>query len=637
MKTNYIIVIMLLSFTSALGQLFNHTAIGDRVQEANKKSVYEYFLHGVASGDPTQNSVILWTRISNESADAPEISYVLTSDIAMTDVKSEGNIQTSADRDYTVKIDAEGLEPGTTYYYQFTHKGEKSPIGRTRTAAVDDEHLRFAVVSCSNFQAGYFNAYRLISTHQDLDAVIHLGDYIYEYGEGGYGWDSLLMRGHDPKHEILTLIDYRTRYSFYRLDQDLQAVHQQHPFIVVWDDHESANDSYKDGAQNHNEDEGDWEERKAVAKKAWFEWMPVRDKEDQKIYRSLDYGNLMNLTMIDTRLEGRVPQVENVDDPLLSDPSRTLLGEEQLTWFKNELKSNTSNWHIIGNQVIFGQVDLGSLATLDPRAGTLFYDTWGGYPTERDTIIHFIENNDLDNIVILTGDFHITFADDIAVNPFDTLTYNPNTGEGSVCVEMAVPSVTSANFDENVGSLVTIIEPALPKTNPHLKKLELSSHGYAILDVKPNKAQVDYFFTDTLFIPSINEIYAGSLSVQSGDNFWQEAGEVSEAKSESPDLAPNNFTSVNDGFNTIPVNLLGTYPNPADEFSVVNMQLSKAAEVELQLVDIQGKVIQQISNENILPGFYSINISTTSLSDGVYLVRAIVDNSVRTAKLVVQH
>jgi len=373
--------------------------------------------------------------------------------------------------------------------------------------------------------------------------------------------------------------------------------------------------------------------------------MPVREQDNQKIYRSLDYGSLVNLTMLDTRLEGRMPQIEIADDDALFEPDRTILGKEQLNWFKNELINSEATWHIIGNQVIFGHVDVGSLSAIQ-QAAVFFYDTWVGYPAERDTIISFIKNNDLDNVVITTGDFHITLALDIAVNPYDSLSYTPETGEGSVCVEMAVPSISSANFDENASvvlpgassdAFVSIVESNIPPSNPHLKKMELVSHGYALLDITTEKAQVDYFYTDTLYIPSSNEIYGGSLLTNSGDNHWQDADQPSEPKTESPDLAPDNITAIDANYQNIPVNLLGTYPNPADDFSIVNVQLSKAAEVDIQLVDVQGKIVQQISKKQMLPGFYTTQINTQNLSQGVYWVKATVNNAYRTSKLIVQH
>ena len=236
---------------------------------------YKPFYHGVASGDPLADRVIIWTRVTPETSPmAPvDVHWQVATDSGMTHVVQSGVFTTDAERDYTVKVDVTDLAPYTTYYYHFSALNATSITGRTRTAPTADEadRLRFAVVSCSNYQAGYFSAYRKIAERADLDAVIHLGDYIYEYsasGEDFYGNEDLRQnRSHLPDKEIVTLDDYRTRYSQYRLDPDLRAVHQQHPFIAVWDDHESTNDSYEDGAQNHqSETEGPWEERKSESK-----------------------------------------------------------------------------------------------------------------------------------------------------------------------------------------------------------------------------------------------------------------------------------------------------------------------------------------------------------------------------------
>ena len=165
---------------------------------------------------------------------------------------------------------------------------------------------------------------------------------------------TVLTAGHEPEHEVLNQEDYRTRHSFYKLDPDLRAIHQQHPFITVWDDHETANDSYKDGAENHDEaTEGDWQTRKSTAKDVYFEWMPIRDNADNQIYRNISYGDLMDLILLDTRIEGRVKQVDSLADPTYKDPSRTMLGETQKAWYKEQLSNSTAQWKIVGNQVIF--------------------------------------------------------------------------------------------------------------------------------------------------------------------------------------------------------------------------------------------------------------------------------------------
>lgn len=251
----------------------------------------------------------------------------MATDPGLTEIVAKGRVNATADRDWCVKVDVTRLQPGTTYYYDFTSGGRTSITGRTRTApAGAAERLRFAVVSCSNYPEGYFNAYRNIADRHDLDAVIHLGDYVYEYGEAGE-----LGRATDPPHEMVTLADYRARYAQYRLDPDLRAAHQQHPFIAVWDDHESTNNSWYGGADNHDPGEGDWFERKAVSARVYDEWMPIRlpdSAQPLKIWRHLPYGELADLVMLDTRLWGR-DQQPGMFDGTTDDPARTMLGFDQ--------------------------------------------------------------------------------------------------------------------------------------------------------------------------------------------------------------------------------------------------------------------------------------------------------------------
>lgn len=316
------------------------------------------FFHGVASGDPLPDGVILWTRVTPDDETAMpapiDVRVRVATDVGLTDVVYDETVQTDADRDYTVKVDVRGLEAGTTYYYAFTALGQNSIVGRTRTAPTEAvERLRFAVVSCSNYPAGFFNAYARVAERADLDAVFHLGDYLYEYDGDTFGEG----RPVEPDKEIVTLEDYRIRHSLYKLDPDLMAAHQQHPFITVWDDHESTNDSYRDGAENHQPgDEGDWTVRKANAKRAYFEWMPIRSPEadvqavadaNSRIYRKLSYGGLADVFMIDTRLEARVQPIQPKGDGLGSDidttlwaSDRDLLGAEQMQWLIDGLTAS---------------------------------------------------------------------------------------------------------------------------------------------------------------------------------------------------------------------------------------------------------------------------------------------------------
>jgi alkaline phosphatase D len=517
------------------------------------------FYHGVASGDPLADRVIIWTKITPATpAKTIKGQWQMATDPAMKNLVKTGKFNTNAAKNYTVKIDVLGLQAGTTYYYQFMALGAKSLVGRTQTAPNQAcEHLRFAVVSCSNYEAGYFNAYAKIAQRHDLDAVIHLGDYIYEYGQGGYA-DSTLkdQRKVQPKHEILSLEDYRTRYSIYRLDKDLRSVHQQHPFIVVWDDHETANDSYKGGAENHSDSEGSWANRHAIARQVYAEWLPIRG-EAQSIYRKINYGNLADLILLDTRLEGREKQIKDIKDTQLYAENRTILGVNQREWFLKELKSSQAQWKIVGNQVIFAEFNIGWAAAAIPgytaeQLESRFLDIWDGYPAERTKIIDFLKTNQINNVVFLTGDFHTTFAFDIAQRPTvwsekgKQPDYLPETGVGSVAVEFVSPSITSGNFGEQLGEMrAKMLEYQMNKPlpnginpNPHMKYADLTRHGYYILDLTKQKAQADWYFVDTIKQVSDNEVFTEAWFTNDKDNHLQKSATPSANKKQSKVPAP---------------------------------------------------------------------------------------------------
>ncbi len=563
---------------------FSSTASAQGIDE----SLFPFY-HGVASGDPLTDRVIIWTRVSPDEEGMVEVSWRVATDPGLTDVVRSGLYVTDAFRDYTVKVDVDGLNPGTTYYYGFSALGKASMVGKTKTAPAGMvDQLKFAVVSCSNYQHGYFNGFARIADRTDLDAVVHLGDYIYEIsatGDDFYGAASLRDNGerlHTPDKEILSLDDYRTRYAQYRQDPDLMRVHQQHPFVLVWDDHESANDAYQDGAENHQPDEGEWTDRKAIAKQVYDEWMPVRSDLNQfPLYRTVRYGDLVDLIMLDTRLEGRERQLANVTDPALYSADRTILGPVQKDWFFNELTSSNARWKVIGNQVIFSEFNVWWAANpADPVLNSaialesIFLDIWDGYPSERDQIINYIAGaetgNPIDNVVILTGDFHSAFGYDVALRPAPLSgsdpsiaqaqtapvpvqpTYNPATGEGSVAVEFATPSITSANFDENLPPPVAFgfeaqINNPLPadagpvagiNPNPHMKYTDLDRHGYFILDITPDRAQADWFYTDDLFTRNDQEAFDEGWYTGNGDNFLQPADGPSAPKVTQDAAAP---------------------------------------------------------------------------------------------------
>lgn len=335
------------------------------------------FNHGVASGDPTQNAIILWTRVTPDETANIKVTWEIATDSDFANIISNGEMLTNQDRDYTVKVDAINLVAGTQYYYRFKANGKTSVTGQTKTlpeGAISS--AKIAVLSCSNYPAGYFNVYNLASTMDDLDAVLHLGDYIYEYPRDGYASDHAaeLNREVLPAGELLTLDDYRTRYAQYRTDTDLQSLHANVPFITVWDDHEVSNDTYKDGAENHNEGEGDFETRKLSALQAYFEWLPIRpiaEDNELEIYRSFKFGDLIDLHMLDTRVLARDIQLDyaNYIDESgafdttsfsqdMTDSTRTMLGADQLQWLQNQLGNSTATWQVLGQQVLMGSMNL---------------------------------------------------------------------------------------------------------------------------------------------------------------------------------------------------------------------------------------------------------------------------------------
>lgn len=337
------------------------------------------FNHGVASGDPLSDRVIIWTRVTplDGLEDDIQVYWEVATDANFVYPVHDGRATVSAHRDYTLKVDVQNLEPGRTYYYRFRSNGKMSPTGRTKTLPTGSvSRVTLAVFSCANYPAGHFNVYGAAAKRFDFDAVVHLGDYIYEYGMGGYATGGAEAIGRalpsDNAGEILTLSDYRKRYALYRTDANLRALHEKYPFIAVWDDHEVANDTWSHGAGNHNDGEGAFHDRKMAALQAYFEWMPVRPvvSEDQGIiYRSFDFGNLVSLHMMDTRVIGRDQQLSYADyfdangnfdvakfRDDLTDPDRTMLGSAQLLSTIYALKNSSAAWQVLGQQVLMGRM-----------------------------------------------------------------------------------------------------------------------------------------------------------------------------------------------------------------------------------------------------------------------------------------
>lgn len=393
------------------------------------------FTHGVASGDPYPNSVILWTRCSpvfddidanvtvsgvvplynpvpiyNDTdegrppSNAPVcLNWAVGTDANVTQIVSQGTAYTSSDVDYTVKVEASGLQPFTRYYYQFSTCDSqlKSMVGRTKTTPNPTDattEVGIAVYSCSNFPFGFFNAYGNPVRKDSVDYVIHLGDYIYEYANGDYGWGQSINRIPLPDREIFTLYDYRKRHATYRTDQDLVLSHSNYPWIPVWDDHEVADNTYRDGSSELNNTEASFigdggvsvDQRKMNAVRAYFEWMPIRQVEmddSLRIWRSFAIGSLVDLIMLDTRQYDRsiTDLYWNTDyiHAISNDAGRSMMGPRQEYWFYDSLKNSAARgatWRLIGSQTVFSRLNESeAYGNVDP----LDYDAWDGYQVRQ--------------------------------------------------------------------------------------------------------------------------------------------------------------------------------------------------------------------------------------------------------------
>lgn len=494
------------------------------------------FKHGLASGDPCIDKVVIWTRITQVDEFAMpveedvQVLWKVYSDPDLTSLVTEGVAIATLENDYCVKVDVNGLMPYTTYYYQFSTLGFDSVIGRAQTlpdwGADTLDRLRIAVVSCSNYPHGFFHVYREIAERNDIDFVIHLGDYLYEYGDGEYG-DS---RPVDPPHEMISLDDYRRRHALYKTDPDLAELHRQYSFINIWDDHETTDNSRKCTANNHTEaegagldsgeagfNEGYWYERKTFGIKAFFEWMPIRPVEDDqsaagelfapkvgKTWRTFNAGNFVDFIMIDTRLWGRDDQAsgaaftkESVRNYQSADPDcndttvhRDMLGPDQEQWLHEQLSQSTAKWKVIGNQLIMSHLRTTPRVGVPPavvsEATYLNTDAWDGYPTTQERMYAAIKDNAVDNVVVLTGDIHTSWAFDITSDPDALPTYDP------LAVEFVGPSVTSPGLPVP-GESANVVQVA----NPHLKYVNLDQKGWVLLDLTADHATGEWYHIGT--------------------------------------------------------------------------------------------------------------------------------------------
>jgi len=476
------------------------------------------FRHGVASGDPLPHAVVLWTRWTPPEAQAAdegpvEVDWVLAGDADLRQVVTRGTVVTGPDRDHTVKVDAGGLEPATTYWYRFSAGDDASPVGRTRTAPAPGarvDGVRLGLVSCASYAAGWFHAYGQLA-RRDVDLVVHVGDYLYENGRHSHKGP----RSHPPGTAV-TVAGYRDRHALYKSDPDLQALHARHPMVAVWDDHELAGGAWSGGAYEHVPSRhGEWAPRKAAAVQAYWEWMPARrpDPADpNRIYRMLRWGDLADLAMIDARLVGRDKPAGTGNGVLvrLSDPGRSILGSVQRQWLEEEMAGSTARWRILGNQVMLAPTPLVAGHLLNPGQ-------WDGYPRERDWLYGVLAADRAQlpggplpggNVAVLSGDIHSSWASDLPVG-----------------AEFVTPSVSSPAFADilvpggRLGAAAS--ERAFRWGNRHIRMVELRHHGYVVIDVTPERIQADWWHLDSVVRRAPAESFAGGWQLR-----WDRPGLV---------------------------------------------------------------------------------------------------------------
>jgi alkaline phosphatase D len=477
-------------------------------------------VHGIASGDPLTDRVVIWTHVTADQDSMP-VTWKVARDPELADVVASGETAADADRDHTVHVDVAGLEAGVTYHYGFEAAGEASPVGRTWTLRADAERLRFATCSCAKHNAGYFNAYARIAERDDLDFLLHLGDYIYEASNipaKGQTPGADIGRDFDPLGECRTLDEYRIRYRQYRRDLDVQTLHRSLPIVPTLDDHELADGAWAGGSDAHDpEQHGPWEDRKRAAFRARWEWLPLRppDAADPtRAFRRISIGDLADIFLLDIRSRRDRPALGSA----MSEPQRSMLGREQREWLLGELDDSSAAWRFIGTPSIMHRTwcedakellrtALLKLKLMDEDGEGPDEDQWDGYPAERETLLRKFES--LEDVVVLSADIHVSVASQLS-------------RDGSpVAVEITAPSLTSQNLDEKLelearDETIIASERAFTEALGHVTWCEFAGHGYVVCDVDRDRIRAEWWLVDGVLEPLAGETMAAAYEVRRG-------------------------------------------------------------------------------------------------------------------------
>ncbi len=581
--------------------LFSFEAIAQTFPEnINLDLAHFPFTYGVTSGDPTIDRVILWTRI--ESNQSELVTWQISKDSLFSSIDQTGTFITDGQRDWTVKVDVENLEAQTNYYYRFkSQAGEFSDIGHTKTAPISDyDHSRLAIMSCSSIYSGFFNAYQRIAERKDLDLIIHVGDYIYDFVDADEQ-----VRVPDPfPIDPITLEEWRERHRYYLMDPNLRAARKAHPWIVLWDNHDV------DGQPGHE----------FAPIQAFMEYVPVRlpnPNDSTLIYRKIAYGSLMDIFVTDVLIYK--------SQDTLSDGTISMIGNAQYDWLTENLTASTAKWKLLPMQNLMAGwsvqnvpsfVGIGQNGVLDPS-------NWDGYDGDRDRLLNYISANNIDNVVVLSGDSHVSIVADLTTDPQNNSIYNSQTGQGSVAVEFLPTSITRGNFDEmGFGWAIGIVTPIMEAENPNHVFMNLVDHGYGLLDVKQDSCVAELWYSEILNASNTEDFERGYI-VKDGENHWRRnhTTQATPPKSEG-----SVSISEKENFD------FKLYPNPAKKsFVIENDGSFKVTNVSLFSSD--GKIYRNLkpNSENSSKQLFSL----TGIPKGTYQLRITTDKGTFSSKLVV--
>jgi len=520
--------------------------------QATTRGGVRRFAHGVASGDPGTDRMLLWTRIDCVGGAEASGEWQVATDRAFADIAARGAFRTDPDRDHIVKVDVDGLRPGTRYWYRFVLADAVSPIGQTRTLPTGElDRLDLVLACCAMYTQGEFHAYRAIADREALDLVLFVGDYIYEYGAGGIRLTPDI-RTPEPPGDTVTLADYRARYAQWRRDPALQAAHARAPWICMWDDHEIANDDWTGGAQHHDPaTQGPWDVRKAAAVQAYFEWMPIRDPDPDRPYaveRSYAFGDLATLVLPETRLTARDRPLSLTSDlagrdpasiaafrARLDDPDRRMIGPAQHDWLAREVAANDRAgrpWLLFGSPTIMGHYVYPDLAALVPdatkaridarwpgftgifdRTGLdlpLFnLDSWDGYPAERERVYDLFERTQAD-VIVLSGDSHMAWINEL------------HRGDRRLALELSASTLTGPAMGLLLGAEGDALGQQFVRDNRDVAWCDPLAVGFVAIAVTPASVEATFVSVLTPRAPSGHVVAARRVTARkaTGGAVW---------------------------------------------------------------------------------------------------------------------